>query len=447
MSRAEKIVHLGSRAPSDAAGMDAGMDRRIPRNFPPLGRIAIVAGGIAVLAAAIWFLLGVEGGRVVRVEDDRLTIGAVARGTFEDFIPVRGRVAPQTTVYLETIEGGRVERALVEDGAQVKAGDLLIELSNTGLQLDAISREAQIAEQMNNLRNTELFFEQNRLQYERDLVEIEYQVKRLKREVDRKATLVKTGAISQSTYDGVHDEYEYYVKRRKVTLESRDAERKLRTAQLVQLQETVDRLQSNLGIAQRNLDALNVRAPIDGQLTALDAEVGQTKERGARLGQVDATDAYKIEADVDEFYVSRVNTDQKAQFAFGGRDQKTAIAKIYPQIRNGQFKVDFRFDGETPAGLRRGQAVDVKLELGGTTAALTIPNGAFYQDTGGNWIFVVSADGKTATRRNVRLGRRNPNQIEVLEGLEPGEKVVVSSYQSYLQMDRIDIASTGAAAR
>jgi HlyD family secretion protein len=438
MGQPDRIVTL--TPPHATAG--PSMDRKIERPKTNLRRWGLIAAGLAAAGAVIFFLLDGQGGRVYRVAADRVSISTVTQGTFEDFIPVRGRVAPLSTVYLETIEGGRVEKVLVEDGATVKAGDPILELSNTTLQLDVISREAQIAEQLNNLQTTELLFEQNRLQYDRDLVQIDYDVTRLKRDLDRKKALLARGAIARATYDAVSDEYNFTVERRKVTIAARDAEQALRTAQTKQLSDTVARLQSNLGIARRNLDALTVRAPIDGQLTALDAEIGQSKDRGAKLGQIDSLDAFKITAEVDEFYVARVDVGQSAGFAINGVTVAATVAKVYPQIRDGRFTVDLRIKGELPPGLRRGQTIDLRLELGGATPALLIANGPFYQDTGGNWAFVVGSDG-SATRRDIRLGRRNPQFIEVLDGLQPGDRVLTSSYAAFLQMDRIDIQGSG----
>jgi HlyD family secretion protein len=435
MAQPEKIVALSTQAHSISG---SGMDRRIEKPRWPRHRLYWIGGIAAGAALLLYFVLTFQGGRVYRVSAEQVTVATVQRGTFEDFIPVRGKLAPLSTVYLETIEGGRVDRKLVEDGAIVKAGQPLIELSNAAIQLDVISREAQIAEQMNNLRTTDLLFEQTRIRYETDLVEIGYEIVRLKRDLDRKKALLARGTISQATYDQVSDEYQYHLGRRRVTLDAQKKEQDLRAAQAEQLKVTVDRLESNLDIARRNLDALLVKAPIDGQLTALDAEIGQSKERGARLGQIDSVDSFKITAEVDEFYVARVDVGQSATFMLGGQKVAAKISKVYPQIRDGRFLIDLKLEGPLPAGVRRGQAVDLRLELGGSSPALLIANGPFYQDTGGNWAFVLTADGGTAVRRDIRLGRRNPQSIEVLGGLEEGDRVITSAYRSYLEMDRVE---------
>jgi HlyD family secretion protein len=435
MGQPDKIVALSTQTHSISG---SGMDRRIEKKGWPRQRLYWAGGIAAGVALLLYLVLTFEGGRVYRVNAEQVTVATVQRGTFEDFIPVRGKLAPLSTVYLETIEGGRVDKKLVEDGAIVKAGQPLIELSNAAIQLDVISREAEIAEQMNNLRTTDLLFEQTRIRYETDLVEIGYEIVRLKRDLDRKKALLARGAISQATYDQVSDEYQYQLGRRRVTLDAQKKEQELRAAQADQLKVTVDRLESNLDIARRNLDALLVKAPIDGQLTALDAEIGQSKQQGARLGQIDSVDSFKITAEVDEFYVSRVDIGQSATFILGGQKVTATISKVYPQIRDGRFLIDLKLDGALPAGVRRGQAVDLRLELGGSSPALLVANGPFYQDTGGNWAFVLTEDGSSAVRRDVRLGRRNPQSIEVLGGLNEGDRIVTSAYQSYLEMDRVE---------
>ncbi len=446
-NRILSFTHQSSpEPPKDGAGNpeQSGMDKVIAKQGPDWKKIAMYGGPAAfALLVLLYFVFGFESGRVYRVNADRITIGTVVAGTFDDFVPVRGQVQPLSTIYLETTEGGRVEKVFVEDGAQVKAGDPLVQLSNTALQLDVISREADVAEQMNNMRNTKLQFELSSLSYNRDLVEINYQIVHLKRDLDRKRILVPKGAYSQADLDAVEDQYNYYVRRRDVTLASQKAETQLRTSQMAQLQSTVDQLQHSLEFAKRQLEALIIRAPIDGRLTALDAEMGQSKERGARLGQVDSLNTYKITADVDEFYVARVSVGQKAVFNIDGHDYEATVHKIYPQIRNGAFKVDFYLAADKPQSIRVGQAIDLKLQLGGQTKAVTIPNGPFYQDTGGNWIFVVNDSGDGATKRTVHLGRRNPQFVEVLDGLTPGEKVIVSGYSSYLQMDRVEFDKSG----
>ena len=367
-------------------------------------------------------------------------ISPVISGLFEDFIPMRGRVTPLKTVYLDVIEGGQVEQKLIEDGAMVEAGDLIVVMNNTSLQLDVSRNEAMVTEQLNNMRTIELQLEQNRLQHKRNLVEMDYQIKRLNRQVARLQNLDNAGVATKSQLENALDELEYFTNLRTVTLESQATDARLQETQLDFLQTSGAQLKQNLVLARKNLDALNVRAPLDGKLSGLDVEIGQSIQRGGRLGQIDDPDSFKLRAFIDEFYLGRVDIGQEAQFDKDGRHFETRISKIYPEVNNGQFEIDLLFEGAEPEGIRRGQTIQARLTLGDSASALLIPNGAFYQDTGGSWMCVVSSDGNEAIKRNVRLGRRNSRHIEVLEGLELGEEVVTSPYSSFKEMDRLQLA-------
>ncbi len=433
-------MYGGKTGGTDRPASGAGMDRRIEKKKTPWKPIGIGAGVLAA-AAVIWmFVQDAAAGRTFRVNESRIVISTVSEGTFEDFIPIRGRVTPLTTVFLDAIEGGRVERVLVEDGASLKQGDLIVELSNTTLQLDVTRNEALVTEQLNNMRTIELQLEQNRLSHKRNLVDINYQIKRLTRQVEREQELIKSNAVSQAQLDQTQDELEFNTNLRDVTLESQATDARLQEAQLVSLRTAGEQLECNLAYAQKNLDALNVRAPVDGKLSGFNVEVGQSIARGGRLGQVDDPDNYKLTANIDEFYLGRVDLGQEAVFERGGDSYRMTVAKIYPQVTNGQFEVDLVFSESQPEDIRRGQTLQTKLTLGDSSSAALIPNGAFYQDTGGNWIFVVTADGSQAVRRNVRLGRRNSRFIEVVEGLEIGERVVTSPYSSFIDMDRLKLS-------
>jgi len=364
------------------------------------------------------------------VDGQRLSVATVTQGTFEDFIPVRGRVVPSRTLYLDAIEGGRVERVLVEDGAQLQPGDLIVELSNVSLQLSVLGNEASVAEQLNNIRSIELSLEQNRLQHKRDLIDIEYQIKLLTRKLEREAPLLSSNSISQSQYDETIDSLQWYKQRLQITKESQASDARMQESQLAFLKSTGERLEHNLEISRKNLESMNVRAPVGGKLSGFSVEVGQSIGRGERLGQIDTPDDFKVSVLVDEYYLPRIDLGQQAIFD----DYQLTISKIYPQVQNGQFEVDLTFNEQQPADIRRGQTLQMKLTLGDASEAVLIPNSAFYQDTGGNWVFVVSSDGTQATRRSVRLGRRNNNAIEVIEGLSEGERVITSSYTDYLDM-------------
>ena len=429
------------REASQPAGMGVSgqaMDRRVERKMS-YGRYGLyAAGGLAVLLFAWWFVDMLAGGRSLSVNAQRITVSPVTTGTYEDFIPLRGRLVPRSTVFLDAIEGGRVEEILVEDGALVAAGDPIAVLSNTNLQLEVLGREAAVTEQLNNMRTIELQLEQNRLSHKRNLVEIDYQIKRLTREIDRQRELITKNLVSQSTIDQLEDELDYYNNRREVTLESQATDARMQEQQLRQLRDAGDQLQAGLGFARKNLEDLSVRAPVAGKLSGFNIEIGQSITRGGRLGQIDDPDGYKLNVRIDEYYLGRVDLQLVATAEHNGRDLDLHVSKIYPQVNEGQFEVDMLFD-EDPVGLRRGQTLQVRLTLGDNTDATLIPNGSFYQDTGGNWVFVVSPDGSEAIKRSVRLGRRNQNFIEVLDGLEPGETVITSPYTSFVGMDRLSL--------
>jgi HlyD family secretion protein len=429
------------RESSQATGMGLSgqaMDRRVEKKRS-YGRYALyAAGGLAALLFAWWFFNTLAGGRSLSVNSQRITTSPVTTGTYEDFIPLRGRLVPRSTVFLDAIEGGRVEEILVEDGALVDAGDPIAVLSNTNLQLEVLGREAAVTEQLNNMRTIELQLEQNRLAHKRNLVEIDYQIKRLSREIDRQRELITKNLVSQSTVDQLEDELVYYNNRRDVTLESQATDARMQEQQLRQLREAGDQLQAGLGFASKNLEDLRVRAPVAGKLSGFNIEIGQSITRGGRLGQIDDPDGYKLNVRIDEYYLGRVDLQLEATAEHNGRDLRLHVSKIYPQVNEGQFEVDMQFD-QDPVGLRRGQTLQVRLTLGDNTDATLIPNGSFYQDTGGNWVFVVSPDGNEAIKRSVRLGRRNQNFIEVLDGLEPGETVITSPYTSFVGMDRLSL--------
>jgi HlyD family secretion protein len=415
-----------------------GMDRVVARKTP-LGRKVAYGAGAIVAAVFIWWLVGMLlGGRSLSVNSQRVQVSDVTVGTFEDFIPLRGRLVPRSTVYLDAIEGGRVEEVLVEDGTLVSAGDPIARLSNTNLQLEVLGREAAVTEQLNNMRTIELQLEQNRLSHKRNLVEIDYQIIRLNRAIERQRELLRKNMVSQSTVDELQDELDYFTNRRAVTLESQATDARLQEQQLAQLRSAGDQLETSLAFARKNLEDLNVRAPVDGKLSGFNIEIGQSIVRGGRLGQIDDPNGYKLNVQIDEFYLGRVDLGQRATAESGRDSYDLHISKIYPQVNNGQFEVDMLFEGD-PEDVRRGQTMQVRLTLGDNSDAVLIPNGSFYQETGGNWIFVVSPDGTEAVKRTVRLGRRNTDFIEVLDGLEPGERVITSPYTSYAGMDRLTL--------
>jgi HlyD family secretion protein len=410
-----------------------------PLSRPPAWRRYVLYGsvGLIIIVTAVWLSAHTRG-HTYRLSIDKVTIGEVTKGPFEDFVAVRSTAAPFITRYLTADQGGSVKQVLVEDGAEVKAGQPLIVLTNATLQLQVASREADTAGQINALENTKIQLEETRFKYEHDLLDIEHQISKLTGDLELDKILLDGNAIAPAIYKQEQEEYAYLLKLRDATIASGHKEKTVRTTQLNQLQDTLARLKASSATAAASLDALTIRAPTEGQLTALAAEVGQSKAQGEVLGQVDSLDRFKLTALVDEFYLGRIVVGQTAIYNFDGRDYSAKIAKIYPQVANGTFRVDLHFDNPMPQGIRAGQAFDIKLELGRSAVALMLPNGPFYQDTGGNWIFVVSPDGHYATRRTIRLGRRNSEHVEVVDGLAAGEKVVVSGYDAFEKIDRLE---------
>ena len=384
-----------------------------------LASAAVVA--IVALSAGGWLFLQRSRGTVYRVPLNRVTLATVTEAPFEDYIAVRGTVAPLITDYLTTDQGGTVKEVLVEDGARVKRGQTLIILSNPALQL-------QVAAQ-------QLTFEQTRFRYEHDLLDIEHQISTLKSNLARDKILLDGNAIAPSTYQQEQADYQYSLQLRDATIASRNVEQRVRATQL-----TGQARGFAADVANAGVDALTVRAPIDGQLTALDAEVGQSKTQGAVLGQVNSADRFKLSAQIDEFYLAHMSVGQESLFTIDGKPFRAQVAKVYPQVTNGTFKVDLHFDGDAPRDIHVGQAVDLKVELGGASQAVTLANGPFYQDTGGSWVFVVAPDGTYAERRTIRLGRRNPDVVEVVDGLKPGERVIISGYEAIQKMDRVEFS-------
>ena len=414
------------------------MNRKIEAPSRRNWLIALIGAG--TLIAFVLLFGAFDDATSFTLDGQRIRIAEVTEGAYEDYIPLRASIEPERTTYLDAIEGGRVEEVLVEEGAHVEAGQPLIVLSNTQLQLDVIAREAEISEQLNNLRNTELAIEQNRLKLKSDLIEIDYQITRLQRLANRYEQLEGKQFLSKTEYEDARDELEYWSNRRTVTRESQAQDEKIRLAQIEQLRNSVDQLERNLKFARANLDNLTIRAPRSGNLTSLNAELGESKSRGERLGQIDDVDRFKATALVNEFYLNRVRVGQGALLSVGGRSYDLEISKVYPEVEASQFEVDLRFIDGPPDNVRRGQTLQLRLVLGDAADDATLlPNGPFFNDTGGAWVFVLDADGTTATRREVRLGRRNPNMIEVEAGLLPGDRVVTSSYSSFIDVDRLYI--------
>jgi len=401
--------------------------------------IGAAAAALLLLVLLFWFFAPRSGSQTVN--PNRLTISVVQQGIFEDFLPLRARVAPLLTVYLDAVEGGRVEQLAVEDGATVTKGQLLAVLSNADLQLSTLARQTEVEQQLNNMRSQELALLQTRSANRRDLNQAETDLAKAQRQYDLYRPLSEKGFITKKQFNDTADDLNYQRRRLAILRQSAADDERMQSSQLRQLRASASSMNSSLSIARGSLDQLHLRAPATGQLTSFSIQLGQSLDRGERLGQIDSAGRNKLEADVDEFYLGRVAVSQTATVEVGGKNYRMRVAKVYPQVRNGQFKIDLVFDGTEPASMQRGQTLQAKLTLGDSSRAILIPNGAYFNDTGGNWVFVVDSNGNGATRRQVQLGRRNSDFIEVLGGLKPGEKVITSTYSGLADKDHLRFAS------
>lgn len=420
---------ISNNHPASLPGSGEGMDRVIAKKTWTLRRIAMLAGVVMFIMLIGYGLWTTTGGTKLRVQKERLTIAPASTGEFQEFISVIGTLEPVRTVFLDAAEGGRVEQIFVEEGAVLQAGDPILQLLNNNLQLDLLNREAQFYETMNYLREARLAMERNTLSLRQQLLDINYQITRLERQQTRNEELFTKDLISQEEYEQVKDELEYQQRSRELTLVSHKQDSLMRRVQVEQLEASVTRMQRNLEVVRENLENLIVKAPIAGQLTSFNAEIGESISNGQRLGQVDRLDGFKVNVPVDEHYLPRINVGQDGRFTLSEEDFGLEINKVYPEVQGGLFEVDMFFTEESPEGIRRGQTLRIRLELGDLAEALLIPKGGFFNTTGGNWVYVIEGD--QAVRRSIRLGRQNPQYFEVLEGLQEGDQVITSSYDTY----------------
>ena len=413
------------------------MDRKIDKKKWPPKKIALYSVIAIVVLLVSYNLIWGDRSTKLNVQVERIIISDVRQGEFQEFIPVTGAVIPIETIYLDAIEGGRVDTRYLEAGSVVNKGDKILKLTNTNLLLDIMYREAELFQQSNNLRNTRLAMEQNRLALKAQLLDLDIQIKTKQREFENTTQLLEKNLIAQQVFDNVNDEFKYLLSKRDITLESNAQDSIFRQTQIHQLEESLLRMQENLDVVKENLDNLTLRAPVSGHLTSLNAEIGETKVRGERLGQIDILNGFKVRVNIDEYFLARINAGQMGEFTYSGNDYALSVKKIFPEVTNGRFQVDMEFVDEEPAGVRRGQTVHIRLELGDLAEAILIPRGGFFQKTGGQWIYVVDETGEFAVRKSIRLGRQNPDVFEVLEGLSTGEQVITSSYDNYGDVDKL----------
>ena len=415
-----------------------GMDRPLRRPRFRAGRLLVAAGAVAAvaaLAALVWRTLPGGADLVVRSAD--IVFAEVVEGPFEDALPARGVVAPLRTVQVASIEGGQVQAVLVEDGARVEAGQPLAELSNPRLRMEVVASEAQIASQLGNARAQALQIARNRLEREREIGDAGFNLQTARRELGIRSRLHASGVVSDAGLADAQSQVDYFQSRLDMLNEARRAEDRLASAQSAEIAESIDRLQSNLDGVRASLDALVIHAPASGRLTAFDLVPGQPLTAGAIVGQVDSEDAFKLVAEIDEFYLARIEPGQSAQVRIGADDWPLGVARVLPQVTAGRFRAELVFAGATPPGLRRGQTLDVRLMLGDTRHALFLPAGPWLSSAGGTRAYVLDAQGRTATLRDIRTGRRSPTHVEILDGVAPGERVVTSSYDRFNARPRL----------
>lgn len=419
------------------------MDRAMRQ--PLLTRWQWAFTGAAVLVLLIVGFLYVRYGFTssLTVDAERLTLATAEQETFREYIPLSGNIVPARTVYLDAVEGGQVTQVLAEEGQMVEAGQPLLDLKNTDLQLRLVEAESRLTDQVNNLNNRRLQAEQTHLQLQERLIGIDEQIVTLQRDLTRNERLLTDGIVAVKTVEDLRESLRAMRDVRATVLETQQVNRSLQTSQTAQMQISVNSISSNLGVARENLKNLTMRAPIAGRLTVFEAEVGEAKGRGQRIGQIDGTASFKASAMVDEFYLGRVAVGQIATTRIGDTNLSLEVAKIYPNVRDRQFQIDLEFAAGQPSDLRRGQTLRMNLEIGAQSRSLVVANGPWVEDTGGTWGFVLASDGREAQRRALTTGRRNPDKVEISSGLAVGERLIVSSYAQLGAYDRIDIRGAG----
>lgn len=388
-----------------------------------------------MLAAFVVYLIARPSGKTLRVSEDAIVFSDVQRGEFNDYIRIGGRVQPMTTVQLSPQEGGIVQTILVEEGSMVKAGQPILVLSNDNLDLQILNSEAELAEKENILRNTQIQMEQQKLDVRQNELEYGTQVERLRRAYEQQKALYGDRLIAREDYLKAEEDYNLAKQKYQLIRERSRQDSLYRGTQIDRMEESLDNMLLNMQMIRRRKSNLIVKAPIDGELGLLDVVLGQSIASGVKIGQINSVGSYKVEAQIDEHYIDRVIAGLGATFERQGETYSTIIRKVYPEVRDGKFKAEFKFEGQQPDNIRSGQTYYLNLQLGQPEEAVLIRRGSFYQNTGGKWIYVVSKEGGKAVRREIRIGRQNPQYYEVIEGLEPGEKVIVSGYDTYGDSD------------
>lgn len=407
------------------------MDKIIKKKKWTVKKISYIFGGVALITLVVYQLGWADRRSKLNIDIEKVTISTVNNGVFQEFIPQTGRVVPIRTFFLDAVEGGNIKRVIRESGAIVKKGDPIIELSNANLRLNVLSQENSLNEQINRVRQTRLQLDQNDLAQKQSLAQIENQLQILGPQFERQKILYGKELISKQQFERTEADYKYNLKRKQFTEASYKSDSTSRILQLLQLNSSERSMLENLKGVNLILDNLIVKAPIDGQLSTPQLQEGQAVRTSERIGQVDVVDSYKVRVPIDELYLPRISTGLSATTRFNNQSYRLTIKYIYPTITGGRFEVDMEFEGEAPTGIRRGQSLRMRIELGQSSEELLLPVGGFYKDTGGNWVFLVEEGSNKAVRRNIKLGRKNTENFEVIEGLQPGDRVITSSYDHF----------------
>lgn len=391
--------------------------------------------GAFVILVVVLLLTGRRS--VLRVDGSTILTGTARQGEFNDYIRVSGQVQPMTTVQLSPTEGGNVKRIVVEEGSHVNEGDVIVVLGNENLDMQILNSEAELAEKENILRNTMISMEQQKLSVRQEKLSLQIEVRRARRAYEQNKALYEEKLIAKEEYLKASEDYELAKDKLELVTDRERQDSLYRSVQIAQMHESLENMRLNMNMIRRRKENLSVKAPISGELGLLDVELGQSVAAGAKIGQINNLDSYKIEAQIDEHYIDRVAPGLEATFERQSEKYSSVIRKVYPEVRDGKFKADFRFEGQQPENIRTGQTYYLNLQLGQSAEAILIPRGSFYQNTGGKWLYVLNADGTKATKRSVRIGRQNPQYYEVLEGLAPGDKVIISSYDAFGDKDEL----------
>lgn len=407
------------------------MDRVIEKKKWTTGRLLALGVIVLFLVLLVWMLVFRDKRSSLYIDRNQVSIAVVEKGKFQEFIPVDGVVFPRNTIYIDAVQGGIVEAVFVEDGAILKKGDPILKLANANMELSYMDQETRMYDAINNLSNTRVSLEQLRYTRQKEIIQLQYEIDKIKTDFRRKEQFYNDKLISLKEYEDARRDFEFSLKQLEITLKLRRLDSISGVTQSNQINSSMQRMDNNLTLLKRNMDNMTIKSPADGKLSSFIVEIGETKSAGEHLGQIDMMDGFKLRANIDERYISRVFAGQKAEFDLGGKVYSLEISKIYTDVANGSFQVDLLFDGPEPEDIKRGQTVQLRVQFSGSNDALIVRRGGFFQETGGNWIYVIDPSNNYAVRRSIKIGRQNTNNYELLEGLEEGEQVIISSYNSF----------------